>query len=73
MDVKVHATIWICPTPGCGNYYAASSAGDLAESYNLDKNGQRTFRRADCPDCRIRGRTVTRVAVDIRPQLPDPV
>jgi hypothetical protein len=72
MDVKVRATIWICPTPGCGNYYAASNAGDLAESYNLNHNGQRSFNRAECPDCRIRGTQVQRVAVDIRPTVPEP-
>ena len=44
----MNVTVWICPTEGCGNYYASSSAGDLAQAWNIDAKGQRTFPRSRC-------------------------
>ena len=45
--------VWMCPN--CGSYYAASGAKDLAQEWNTDKKGQRTFRRSRCPsrDCAV--------------------
>ena len=41
-------TIWICRE--CGNYYASSNAGNLADKWNKDRRtGQRTFPRSRCP------------------------
>ena len=45
--VTVTAVVWICDN--CGEYYAASSAGDLREQWNTDKKGQPTFPRSQCP------------------------
>jgi hypothetical protein len=56
----VRVTVWTCPTPGCGNYYGSSSAGDLFESFNQDAQGRPTFPRSRCPDCRQRGLDVDR-------------
>jgi hypothetical protein len=47
----MNATVWMCPTPGCGNYFASSTAGDLTQAWNLDQYGKRTFLRSRCPDC----------------------
>lgn len=55
-------TIWICPTEGCGNYFASSGAGDLTQAWNLDQHGKRTFKRSRCPACHVRGVDVDRVA-----------
>jgi hypothetical protein len=47
-------TVWICPTAGCGHYYASSTAGDLHGEFNTNSKGQPTFPRSRCPDCRRR-------------------
>lgn len=70
------AKIWACPTPECGNYYASSGyAGqtlDKEVTGDRGMNGEHTpeagHSRAECPDCRARGRHVERipVLVDIR-------
>jgi hypothetical protein len=66
----MNATVWMCPTPGCGNYFASSTAGDLTQAWNLDQYGKRTFLRSRCPDCFNRDRTeVQRVPVNVRLRL----
>lgn len=60
MDVEVE--VWVCPTPGCGNYFASRAEGDLRQSHNREPNhGKATTSRAECPDCRDRGDRVERV------------
>lgn len=50
--------VWACATINdddslCGNYYASSSAGDLAVNMNTKLNsGEPTHSRARCPDCK---------------------
>jgi hypothetical protein len=66
----VNVTLWMCPTEGCGNYFASSHAGDLTEAWNLDQYGRRTFKRSRCPDCHVRGVDVDRVPVQLRPKVP---
>jgi hypothetical protein len=50
--------IWICPTEGCGNYYASSSMRgvDLTAEANKSLVGfDDRHTRSKCPDCRVRG------------------
>lgn len=58
--------IYVCPTPGCGNYYGSKSMTDRPLSEELrqgrveDKEMWSTDRilkgsRADCPDCAAHG------------------
>lgn len=55
--MEIDITVWVCPTPGCGNYYASSSAGDLSQLFNVKPNSsEKTFPRSRCPDCRDAGR-----------------
>jgi len=56
-------TVWICPSFGCGNYFASSSAGDLGAEFNTNQRHEPTFSRAQCPDCRRQGRNVQRLKV----------
>lgn len=64
--MEVDLTVWVCPTNGCGNYYAASSAGDLRTTMNVEPNSSKTtFPRSRCPDCKTRGREVDRVPVGV--------
>lgn len=61
--------VWVCPTDGCGNYYAASSAGDLAvkvkpvSAQSGALPGSRGLRSAcpECPECAARGLDVDRL------------
>lgn len=72
----MRVTVWVCPTPGCGHYYAAPSAGDLASRpipVNR-QNGQAegslgTLSR--CPDCASRGEYVDRVPRTVDLDGPD--
>jgi hypothetical protein len=58
----VQVAVWVCPTPGCGNWYGSSSAGDLARAENRAPNGGPvTSTRDECPDCKVRGKRVRRV------------
>lgn len=68
-------SVWVCPTPGCENYYAASGAvgTDLHRTLTGDRgmNGehnppQRHHTRATCPDCWDRGERVERVPIAVR-------
>ena len=45
--VTITATIWVCDN--CGEYYGATSAGDLHEDWN-HHHGNPTFRRSRCPN-----------------------
>ena len=69
--------VWVCPTEGCGNYFASSTSGE-----DLDKqitghrgmNGEhnapdRHHTRATCPDCWDRGNRVERVPISTRLNL----
>lgn len=71
--VLVVVSLYVCPTPGCGNFYGSKSMPDLAaakveppvdnkaawlESHPGDPV---KFMRAECPDCRQRGHRVERV------------
>lgn len=62
-------TVWICPSFGCGNYFASSSVGDLSTDYNTDAKGELTFPRAQCPDCNLHGRVVMRTPVNFEDGL----
>jgi hypothetical protein len=54
--------VWVCPTEGCGSYYASSSQEHLDLSKELrqgrvedrDRSGARLVKgvRADCPNCK---------------------
>jgi hypothetical protein len=77
-------TVWICPTPGCFDYYGASSAGNLfkertyprAENVGAfrDMHGRDyVCTRATCPSCRQRGLSVERVPVSIEVNRPSAV
>lgn len=60
----VTVEVWVCPTVGCGHYYAAPSAGDLAQKSTSKQVDGRTVDvrvRAACPSCRLRGVHADRV------------
>lgn len=61
--------LYICPTPGCGNYFGSSSMPNLATSQNhahapWSASNAGEYRavgtRDECPDCKAQGRTVRR-------------
>lgn len=55
-------TVWACL---CGNYYASSSAGNLAEQMRTDVTGQEERgSRSRCPNCKSE-RTPVDVAVNV--------
>lgn len=62
--------VWVCPNPGCGNYYGASGAGDLSKRLNQDAKGNPTFARSICPDCREHGHMVERIPLSIEVTVP---
>lgn len=67
MIVTITAVIWVCDN--CGEYYGASSAGDLREQWNTKLNSdERTFPRSQCPTpvCAQQGIQRRPVNVDIR-------
>jgi rubrerythrin len=47
----IEVTVWVCPR--CGNYYGATSAGNLHKFWNRDMKGFPTHRRSQCPNCKI--------------------
>jgi hypothetical protein len=61
--------VFICPTPGCGNHYAAPSfdpddptLSEVQHRRNEDGERQETRSRIDCPDCYLlRNERVPRV------------
>lgn len=62
--MEVTAVLWICPR--CGNYYGASSAGNLREEMNTDLHGRnQTFARSICPNCRRIGHEIHRVPIRV--------
>lgn len=73
--IAVEVGVYVCPTPGCGNYYGSSSMTDLAkakieppvdnkDSYRKAHGGDTVkFTRDECPDCRQRGKSVPRQLV----------
>lgn len=67
-------TVWACPTPGCGNYYASSSSGSLEQmatvvgqrGVNFESMPEENHRpRSTCPDCWARGERVERLPVEL--------
>jgi hypothetical protein len=56
----VQCQVWVCPTPGCGNYFASSASGDLSK-WNTDAYGNNRFLRSRCPVCATHGMEVHRV------------
>jgi hypothetical protein len=80
----VPVRVYVCPTPGCGNFFGGSDVGDLASEFTgvraedrgdyARKHGSPwRHTRAACPDCRARGASVERVSVVVSVPLPDPV
>lgn len=69
--------VYVCPTPGCGNYYGTNAMPDLTKEFSgaklddagaIEAKGQSRFKqsRADCPDCRARGLgRIERVRVNV--------
>ena len=81
--MRLNVRLWVCPTEGCGDYYASSSTAnlDLGEQLNYqgdllhDRNHRPRYpivtgNRGQCPDCKGRGKLVQRVAVDLNIELP---
>lgn len=76
----VDTVIWVCPSPGCADYYAAGGSGDLTSKHtgvkvedkhlypaSTSRVGEVGMRhnRAECPSCRLRGVHVDRVPVGV--------
>lgn len=74
----MEVTVWVCPTPGCGSYYASRSAGDLMSRRTGGRgpNGEhypgREHSMSECADCRDRGRPVDRIPVLLDIPIPLP-
>lgn len=73
--------VWVCPTPGCGDYYGSSTAGDLTKQHSGPKVEDRAklkeetgspwkHNRAECPSCRQRGQKIQRQRVRVKIELP---
>jgi predicted RNA-binding Zn-ribbon protein involved in translation (DUF1610 family) len=45
----IEITVWVCPQ--CGEYYGATSAGNLHKFFNRDIKGKPVSRRSQCPNC----------------------
>jgi len=70
--VEINVALWICPTPGCGNYFGSSGTGDLSKMMNKSITQQPTFPRSICPDCHRLGRgTIERIPVTTTVKVPD--
>jgi hypothetical protein len=78
---KKRIQVYICPEPGCGNYYGSASMPDLSKRFSgpkledTHKLAQETgspvrHSRAACPDCRQRGKAVERVLVSVDVDVP---
>jgi hypothetical protein len=73
--------VYVCPTPGCQDYYGSGDMGDLAASRQGHRGGNFEHRplpvhhtRADCPTCRALGLgRVERVRVAVNIDRPQPV
>ena len=64
----MEVTIYVCPTPGCGNYYGSSVASRLEDfpvglrDINFEPKPEEQHRtRATCPDCFKKGTRVERI------------
>lgn len=69
---EIAVVLWVCPTPGCGNYYGTSGTGDLTKILNKSITNNPTFPRSTCPDCHRFGRgTVERIPVTTTVKVPD--
>lgn len=77
--------VYVCPTPGCGNYYGAKGMPVLEDHHTGPKTEDRhqipaadsrvgvmgmRHNRAECPDCRIRGTYVQRQRVTVAVEVP---
>lgn len=73
--------VYVCPTPGCGNYYGSSGMPDLSQefsgpkvedkaAYERSHGSQYRCSRAECPDCRLKGNPVQRVPLDVAVMVP---
>lgn len=73
--------VYICPTPGCGDYYGSGNMPDLGTSWNgpkLEDQGVKELRegsrytnnRQSCPSCRLRGVDVQRVLMALAVDVP---
>jgi hypothetical protein len=70
-------SLYVCPSPECGNYYGASSMGDLSAAENRRSSlqnlaeedpsnwGAVKSHRDECPDCRARDVTTHRELVAV--------
>jgi hypothetical protein len=73
--------VYICPTPGCPDYYGMGGMGDLSATRqghrgaNFERrSGSVHHTRADCPTCRAHGRgRVERVRVTLEVERPQPI
>lgn len=68
--------VYVCPEPDCGNFAASSSASNLEEEWtgyrgqNGEKHPERAHTRAQCPDCRARGKQVERIPAIVMVTIP---
>lgn len=80
---SVRAEVYVCPTPGCGNYAGAKGwegvdLGDRFTGPKVEDRGKLEMEtgspwrhsRAACPDCRGRGVAVERALVVVRVPVP---
>lgn len=81
--------LYICPTPGCDNYYGSSGMpADLEDRHTGPKTEDRhqvplkdsrvgvagmRHSRAECPTCRVQGKYVDRVLVTVDAPKPSAV
>jgi hypothetical protein len=74
-------TVYVCPTPGCPDYFGSSTMGDLSQEFtgpmveNRAKLTEETgspykHSRAECPTCRIKGIKVERVPLTTTLKVP---
>lgn len=81
---KINIEVYVCPTPGCGNYYGASGIERLPlgdeftgprmedkAAHEINHGSQFRHSRAACPDCRQRGVAVERALIRMEVRLPD--
>lgn len=76
MAQTVPIRVYVCPTPGCGNYFGASGMPDLTTAmtgvrtenrheYEQAHGTKWRHNRAECPDCRANGKEVQRKLVQV--------
>lgn len=84
-ETVVTISAYVCPTPGCGNYFGSCTMPDLTKEYSGPKTENRhqvpaaqspvgiegvRHTRAACPDCRGRGLDVERRLVTVNVRVP---